>query len=73
MPIMARLKVNWVKIMFDTIMKEHTLFLPYSAFLTHVFRKFKLDLASEINVTKVFELFDRSNLHQMKLLDIPLS
>ena len=50
-------------------MKEHTLFLPYGAFLTHVFRKFKLDLASKISVVKVFD--DRSVLHRMKLLDIP--
>jgi len=34
---MAGLEVNWEKIMFDDIIKEHTSFLPYGAFLSHVF------------------------------------
>jgi len=68
---MDGLEVNWTKIMFDTIVKEHTSFLPYGAFLTPVFQKFKLDLASEISVVKVFEPFDHSVLHGIKLLDIP--
>ena len=45
--------------------------IPYVAFLSHVFRKFKLDLTSESRVVKVFEPLDRSVLHRMKLLDIP--
>ena len=35
--IMAGLEVNWVKIIFDNLVKEHTSFLPYGAFLSHVF------------------------------------
>ena len=70
--IIAGLEVNWVKIMFDNIVKEHTSFLTYGAFLSHVFRKFKLDLSSKTSVVKVFEPFDRAILHRMKLLDLPL-
>ena len=46
-------------------------FFPRVPFLTHVFRKFKLDLTSETSAVKVFQPFDRSILHRMKLLDIP--
>ena len=53
--IMAGLEVNWAKIIFDNIVKEHTSFLPYGVFLSHLFQKFKIDLASEINIVKVFE------------------
>jgi len=45
--IMAGLEVNWAKIIFDNIIKEHTSFLPFGAFLSHLFQKFKIDLASE--------------------------
>ena len=68
---MAGLEVNWAKIMFDNIVKEHTSILPYGAFLSHVFRKFKLDLAFETSVVKVLEPFDRAVLHRMKVLDLP--
>ena len=33
--------------------------------------KFKVDLASETNVVKIFELFDRSVLLRMKLINLP--
>jgi len=36
-----------------------------------VFQKFKIDLASETSVVKVFEPFDRVVLHCMKLRDFP--
>jgi len=55
---MAKLEVNWARVMFDTLVKEPYTFLPNGAFLTHIFHKFKKDLASEANVVKVFELFD---------------
>ena len=54
--IMEKLKVNWARIMFDTLVMEPSTFLSYRAFLTHIFRKFKPDLAFESNVVKVFEL-----------------
>ena len=57
--------------MFDTLVKKPSKFLPYGAFLTHIFRKFKIGLAIETNVVKVFEPFDRSILLRMKLLEIP--
>ena len=41
--------------MFDTLVKVPSTVLPYGDFLTHIFRKFKIDLASETNVVKVFE------------------
>ena len=66
---MAGLEVNWAKIIFDTLVKDHTSFIPYGAFLSHVFRKFHIDLASETSVVKVFEPFDRVVLHRMKLHD----
>ena len=69
--IMAKLEVNWARVIFDTLVKEPSTFLPYGAFLTHIFRKFKIDLALETNVVKVFELFDRSVLLRMKLLKTP--
>ena len=68
---MVGLEVNWAKIIFDNLVKEHTSFLPYGAFLSHVFQKFKIDFASETSVVKVFEPFDRAVLHRMKLLDFP--
>ena len=68
---MAGLEVSWANIIFDNIIKEYTSFLPYGAFMSHVFRNFKLDLASETSVVKVFEPFDRAVLHRMKLLDFP--
>ena len=67
--IMARLEVNWAKKIFDNLVKDHTSFLPYGAFLSHVFQKFHIDLTSETSVVKVFELFDRAVLHRMKLHD----
>ena len=69
--IMAGLEVNWAKIIFNTLVKDHTSFLPYGAILSHVFRKFHIDLASEMSVVKVFEPFDRAVLHVMKLHDFP--
>ena len=69
--IMAGLDVNWAKIIFDTLVKDHTSFLPCGAFLSHVFRKFHIDFASETSVIKVFEPFDRTILHRMKLHDFP--
>ena len=69
--IMARQEVNQAKIMFYTIMKEHSIFFPYGAFFTHVFQKFKMDLASEANVVKLFGSFDQSVLFRMKLLENP--
>jgi len=69
--IMAGLEVNWEKIIFDTLVKDHTCFLPYGAFLSHVFQKFHIDLSSKTSVVKVFEPFDRVVLHRMKLHDFP--
>ena len=66
---MAGLEVNWAKIIFGTLVKDRTSFLPYGAFLSHVFRKFHIDLASETSVVKVFKPFDRAVLHRMKLHD----
>jgi len=68
---MAGREIDWAKIIFVTIVKEHTSFLPYGDFLSHVFRKFKLDLAFETSVIKVFEPFDCTVLHHIKLLDFP--
>jgi len=36
--IMTGLEVNWAKFIFDNIVKEHTSFLPYGAFLSHCFK-----------------------------------
>ena len=69
--IIVGLEVNWAKIIFDTMVKEHSSFLPYGAFLTHVFRKFKINLVSETNIIKLFESFDRSILLRQKLLETP--
>ena len=69
--IMARLDVNWAQIIFDNLMKEHTTFLPYGAYLTHIFKIFKVDLVSKTNVIKTFELFDHFVLLRMKLFDTP--
>ena len=52
--IMAKLEVNWARIMFETLVKELSISLPYGAFLTQVFHKFKINSASENNVIKVF-------------------
>ena len=68
---MGRLDVNWAQIIFDNFVKEHTAFFPYRAYLTHIFKKFKIDLASESNVIKFFEIFDHSVLLRMKLLNDP--
>ena len=68
--IMAGLEVNWAKIIFDTMVKFHSSFLPFGAFLTPIFRKYHVDLASETSV-KIFELFDSAAIHRMKLTDIP--
>jgi len=52
--------------MFDTLVTEPSTFLLCGAFLTHIFRKFKIDLVSETNVVTVFlnslidHFFDRS-------------
>ena len=43
--IMAKIEFNWAKIFFDTLAREH-ISLLYGAYLTHIFKKFKLDLAS---------------------------
>ena len=67
--IMSGLEVNWSKIIFDNIIKEHTSFLPYGALLSYVFRKFKIVLASETNAVKVSKSFDRVILYYMKLDD----
>ena len=69
--IMAGLEINWAKIIFDNRVKNHTSFLPYGAFLSHVFRKFHIDLAFETSVVKVFKPFDCTVLHRMKLHDFP--
>ena len=66
---MAGLEVNWAKIIFDNLVKKHTFFLPYGAFLSHVFQKLKIDFAFETSVVKVFESFDHAILHRMKLHD----
>ena len=68
---MAKLEVNWAHIMFAILVKEPSTFLPYGAFLTHIFHKFKIDLAFESNVVKVFGPFDRFVLLRMKLLETP--
>ena len=68
---MANLEVNWARVMFDTLVREPSTFLPYDAILIHIFRKFKIDLASKNNVVNVFEPFDRSVLLRMKLLKMP--
>ena len=65
--IMAKLEINWAQI---TLVKEHSSSLPYGAYLTFIFKKFKINLASETNVM-VFKPFDRSVLLLMKLIDIP--
>ena len=69
--IMAGHDVNWAKIIFDTMVKPHSSFLPYGAFLTPIFRKFHIDLTSETTVVKIFELFDRAAINRMKLPDFP--
>ena len=60
-----------LKLFFDNFVKEHTTFLPYWAYLTYIFNKFKVDLASESNIIKSFEIFDHSVLLRMKLLKDP--
>ena len=67
--IMARLEINWAKIIFDTLVREPTTSLPYGASLSHIFKKFKIDLASETNAVKSHELFAKSILLRMKLLE----
>lgn len=69
--IIVKLEVNWAHVMFDTLVKEPSTFLSYGAFLTHIFRKFKIDLASKTNVVKVFESFDKLVLFCVKLLETP--
>ena len=69
--IMAGHDVNWAKIIFDTMVKFHSSFLPFGAFLTPIFRKYNIDLASENTVVKIFELFDRAAINRMKLPDFP--
>jgi len=64
---MAGLKVNWADIIFDTIKKHHSTFLPYGAFLTFIFKKIKVDLKNEMNVVSNFELFDYTVLLRMKI------
>ena len=39
--IKVGLKVNWAKIIFDNIVKEHTSFLLYEAFLSMCFENLK--------------------------------
>ena len=68
---MAPLDVNLAQIIFDNLVKEHTTFFPYGAYLTHIFKKFKVDLSLESNVIKTFEIFDRFVLLKIKLLDPP--
>jgi len=70
---MGRLDVNWAQIIFDNLVNEHTTFLPYGAYLTYIFKKFKVDLASESNVIKSVELLDHSVLLRMKHLNEPPS
>ena len=69
--IMAGLDVNWAKIIFDTMVKFHSSFLPFGAFLTPIFRKYHVDLASENTVVKIFEFFDRAAINRMKLPEFP--
>ena len=57
--------------MFDNLVKDPSTFLPCTAFLSQIFRKFKIDLASETNAVKTFNLFDRYVLLHMKLLETP--
>ena len=64
---MAGLKVNWADVIFDNIKKRRSTFLPYGAFLTFNFMKFKVDLKNEINVVSHFELFDYTVLLRMKI------
>jgi len=68
--IIARLDLNWAQIIFDNFMREHATFFRYGAYLTYIFKKFKVDLSSKSNIIKIFEIFDRSIL-RMKLLDPP--
>ena len=69
--IMVKLEVNWVQAIFDNLVKEHTTFLPYGAYLTRIFKKFKVDLSTESDVVKTFELFDHSVLRMKLLNDSP--
>jgi len=46
------------RVMFDTLVKNPSTFLPCGAFLTRIFRKCKVNLASESNVVKIFEPFE---------------
>ena len=41
--------------------------LSYGAFLTFIFKKFKIDLKNEMNVASQFELFDHTVPLRMKL------
>ena len=69
--IMAGHDVNWAKIIFDTMVKFHSSHLPFGAFLTPIFRKYNVDLASEETVVKSFEFFDRAAINRMKLPEFP--
>ena len=66
--IMSKLEVNWAQVTFSNFTKHHSSFLPYGVFLSHIFKKFKVNLSSETNV-RSFEFFDHSILLRMKLLN----
>jgi len=57
---MGGLEVNWARIIYNNITKQQTSFLPSGAFLTHIFKKFHVDVSSKINVIRSFELVDHS-------------
>jgi len=65
---MSKLEVNWAQVTFSNFTKHHSSFLPYGVFLSHIFKKFKVNLSSETNV-RSFEFFDHSILLRMKLLN----
>ena len=53
------------------MVKFHSSHLPFGAFLTPIFRKYHVDLASENTVVKIFEFFDRAAINRIKLPEFP--
>lgn len=70
--IMANIKVNWAEVYYHTLSVLPRGFLPFGAFLTHIFEKFNVDVESENSVVRSVEFFDTNALTRMKLTNFVL-
>jgi hypothetical protein len=70
--IMANIKVNWASVMFEVLRRYPTTFLPFGAFLTTIFKHFKVDLESEKTVIEFNEIIDHTIVARMKLGNIQI-